>query len=299
MEKLARSTVIGICALLLFISQPAANGTEKSLRVAAIQLAASDAGNFTKMRTMAQNAKAQGAALVIYPESSAFGWLNPESFAKATPIPGALEAQFSAIARDVGVWVATSIAELGPPIGTDGKYHQPYDTGILIDPTGKLVLRHRKYNVLQNAFTKDECPPESGDDGCEYATGDLADLAIADTPFGRTAILVCADAYTYDTTTLSALKKLTPEFVIIPWGITAGSREECGTPGFNATGYAADAAKFLGDVVVVGANATGERPYGRYLPSWYCGTSGYATSAGVGAVADGEQELFVFDVPVE
>jgi N-carbamoylputrescine amidase len=124
-------------------------------------------------------------------------------------------------------------------------------------------------------------------------------VTVADTPFGRLGMLVCADAYTYDTSTLDALKALKPELVIIPWGVAAGSTEECGESGFNATGFAAEAAAHLKSAYVVGANAVGSRPFGRFLPSWYCGTSGYATPDGkVGAVADEEQEMAIFDIPI-
>jgi N-carbamoylputrescine amidase len=97
---------------------------------------------------------------------------------------------------------------------------------------------------------------------------------------------------------LQALKAQDPEFVIIPWGITAASQAECGTEGFNATGFAVEAAKYLGTAYVIGANGVGERRYGRFRPSWYCGTSGFATPGGeVGGVADREQSIAVFDIP--
>jgi len=94
-------------------------------------------------------------------------------------------------------------------------------------------------------------------------------------------MLVCADAFTYPPhQALDTLKSLQPDFVIVPWGITASQSSECGTEGFNATDFAAEAASYLKSAFVVGANAVGTNSYGKYLPSVYCGTSGYATPTG-------------------
>lgn len=85
---------------------------------------------------------------------------------------------------------------------------------------------------------------------------------------GNASILVCADAYTYPSTqVLDKLKALQPDFVIIFWGITASTQNECGTQGFNAAEYAQKVALYLNSAVVVGANAIGARCHGRFLPS--------------------------------
>lgn len=52
-------------------------------------------------------------------------------------------------------------------------------------------------------------------------------------------------------------------------------------------------------IYVIGANATGQRPYGRFLPSWYCGMSGFAKPTGeVGGVTNPQDETGLFDVPI-
>ena len=175
-------------------------------------------------------------------------------------------------------------------------YNHPYDSGILIENKGDIVIHHRKNNVLGNAFNPDECPPPLGNDGCSYLAGQ--GVSVVDTPFGRTTLLVCADAYIDDLTTLNQVKQLEPDVVLIPWGVTAGKLEDCGKEYFNATGFASQAAKYLGTSYVIGANATGERPYGRFLPSVYCGNSGFATpSADIGGVANTSDQMVFFDVP--
>ena len=121
---------------------------------------------------------------------------------------------------------------------------------------------------------------------------------MAKTPFGVVGLLVCADAYTYDTSSLDALKSYRPNLIVVPWGITAASAQQCGQDGFDATGYAAKAAAYLRTAYVVGANATGQRQYGRFLPSWYCGTSGFATPSGnIGGEMNTQDDIGYFDVP--
>ena len=111
--------------------------------------------------------------------------------------------------------------------------------------------------------------------------------------------MVCSVADTFDTTVLNAVSRLRPDFVIVPWGVTAGKPSDCGASGFNATGYAAEAAKKIGSAVVVGANAVGSRTYGRFLPSVYCGHSGWATLSGEvgGETLNTKEGVVYFDLP--
>jgi len=268
-----------------------------NFRVALVQLDSSFAGNFEEMSRVAKEAKRKGADLVVFPEGSDFGWLNPKVFTEAEPIPGKFSARFAAIAVEADIWVAAGLSERGPEAGS-GFFHA-FDSMILTNPKGEIVLHHRKHNVLRNAFNPGDCPPPFGTEGCGYRPGQLSDIETAMTPFGRTAILVCADAYVYDKTVLDALKAHSPQLVIVSWGISAGSLEECGREGFNAAEYGAEAAKFLETAYVTGANAIGSRPYGRFLPSWYCGTSGLADPSGqIVGVADTTQNMALFDISI-
>ncbi|MDX8502119.1 carbon-nitrogen hydrolase family protein [Mesorhizobium sp. VK4C] len=292
-----RTPLFLVAGLWLLASPVKADEAALPVRVAVIQLDSSKAGDFAAMLSYAKGAKDRGAEIVVYPEESVFGWLNPNVFYEAEPIPGRSQAAFADIAKQAGIWVAAGLAERGRQIAADPPTFEVFDSGILIDPQGHTALHYRQHNVIKNAFS--ECPIKYGSKGCSYTPGPLSDVEVAKTPFGRVGMLVCADAYTFDPSTLDALKTLKPNLVIVPWGVTAGTPAECGKPGFNATGFAVDAATHLKSAYVVGANSVGERPYGRFRPSFYCGTSGYATPAGkVGGVADETQDMAIFDIPV-
>jgi len=298
--KPLRSLWLALALLACFITGGAPARAQTTAVMAVAQLRSGDAGNFARMQALANQAKAQGAALIVFPESSVFGWLNPAVFTQAAPIPGKYSDQFVAIAVNAGIWVAAGIEEQGPKAGPGSlpNAYQAYDSGILINPQGRIVLHHRKFNVLQNAFDPAACKQILNQDGCAYTPGNLSDITVVDTPWGKTSLLVCADAYTYaPAQALAQLKPLRPDLVIVPWGITAGAQSQCGTDGYNATGYAAQAATYLQTAFVIGANAVGPRNYGRFLPSVYCGDSGYATPAGQSTeTADPTAELALFQI---
>ncbi|MEI6789724.1 MAG: carbon-nitrogen hydrolase family protein [Myxococcaceae bacterium] len=256
---------------------------EQLITVVSVQLHSGDVGNFAKMRALVKQAKTQHVDLVIFREDSVFGWLNPEVFIKAAPIPGKYSDELIAIAKDEHVWLAAGLAEQGPKAGAGAHKdaHQVYDTVILINPDGEIILHHRQFNVVKNAFLPEACKQILNQDQCSYIPGELSDIKVISTVFGKTAILVCSDAYTYSPAeALEVLLKQQANFVIVSWGITASRQNECGTSGFNAAKYASEAAVYLKNAFVVGANAVGPRVYGRFLPSVYCGTSGYATPTG-------------------
>ena len=274
------STLTLLLSLLVYVPLYALSLTTT---ITAIQLSTTDVGNFEKMRELVKQAKSHGDELVIFPEESVFGWLNPDVFLKAAPIPGKYSDAFAAIAKDEHIWLAAGLAEQGPAagLGSQKGAHQAYNSDILINPDGQIVLHHRQFNVVRNSFEPTACQQILNQHECSYISGNLSDTHTVNTPFGNTSILVCADAYTYPSSqVLDKLKELQPNFVIIFWGITASIQSECGTEGFNAAEYARRVAVYLNSAVVVGANATGARCHGRFLPSVYCGMSGSSTPSG-------------------
>jgi predicted amidohydrolase len=292
-----------ICSIALLSVTFFANAEQPLVKVAVVQLQSTDVGNFEKIKSLTMQAKSKGAQLVIFPESSVFGWLNPDVFTQAEPIPGKFSSQFADIAVSENIWIAAGLAEKGPKAGVGSlpNAYYAYDSGILVNPQGELIIHHRKNNVLKNAFNPEDCKKILNQDQCNYIEGPISDVTTVQTPFGKTSLLVCADAYIpgeYNPgTAIKALKELDPEFVIVPWGITAGSESDCGKEGFNAAGFASQAASFLSSANVVGANGLGTRDYGKYLPSLYCGTSGYADPTGKSVeVENPTAAVAVFDI---
>lgn len=284
------------------IKQPALHATSvfrgaETVTVALVQLQSENVGNWEVVEHWVEEARSKGADFVIFPESAYLGWLNPAAFTEATTVPGPVTEILSKIAARNGVYIAFGLAEKGPNVSDD--VYVPYDAGLLIGPDGSILIHSRKHQVLKNAFSPANCPPGTSDStgGCSYYQASVDMIPVVPTVLGNTAVLVCADAYTYDTTALDHVKSLGVQTVIVVWGVTAGQEDQCGTDGFSAIGFAKDAAIYA-NAMVIGANAIGKRPYGRFLPSVYCGYSGIVAANGtiIGSVDD-TGGVFLFDVP--
>src|SRR3569833_2631866 len=71
-----------------FITVDAYGAQASDTTVALARLLSSDAGDFAKMQDLANRAKARCAQLIVFPEVSVFGCLNPDVFTIAAPGPG-------------------------------------------------------------------------------------------------------------------------------------------------------------------------------------------------------------------
>lgn len=284
------------------IDQPVLHATSifrgtDTTTIALVQLSSENAGNWAAIDDWVMQAKARGAEFVVFPESSYLGWLNPEAFYEATTVPGNVTDELGIIAAKYAVYIVFGFAERGPQVS--GDVFLPYDAGTLIGPDGSILIHSRKHQVLKNAFNPADCPAGTTDPsgGCSYFQATVDMTPVVQTPLGKTAVLVCADAYTYDTAALDHVKALGVETIIVVWGVAAAQQDQCGADGFNATGFASQTAEYTG-AMVIGANAVGNRPYGRFLPSVYCGYSGIVAADGTilgSAPADGG--VFLYDVP--
>lgn len=116
--KIYRTIITSLTLLLSISIYSITDASIKStITVAAVQLQTTDVGNFSKMRELVKQAKAQGADLVIFPEESIFWWLNPDVFVKAAPIPGKHSDELAVIAKDENIWLAAGLGEQGPEAG--------------------------------------------------------------------------------------------------------------------------------------------------------------------------------------
>jgi deaminated glutathione amidase len=114
------------------------------LRVALVQLDAGEdaAANVTEAARLAGVAAQGGARLVALPEYLQFRGSDEGYRASARPIPGPFSDAFAAVAREHGVWIlAGTLAESGPA-------GRPYNTSVLIDPSGAIAATYRKIHLF-------------------------------------------------------------------------------------------------------------------------------------------------------
>jgi predicted amidohydrolase len=121
---------------------------------------------------IAQAASA-GAQVVLLPEAFTLGWTHPSALELAEAIPAGPSCQaLMAVAAEHGVYVCAGLIE------RDGE--TVFNSAVLIDPQGQVVLLHRKLNELEIAHDL-------------YAQGDR--LGVVHTPFGTIGLMICSDAF--------------------------------------------------------------------------------------------------------
>jgi len=160
-----------------------------------------DLGNFARIEHALIEAKNGGADIACFPETTILGWVNPDAHKMAHPIPGDYSNQLAALARKYSLFVVAGLAEK-----EDDKL---FDSVVLIDDKGEVLLKHRKINILTELMT----PP--------YTPG--SEVNIVDTRFGKIGLLICAD--TFRQNILEKMAALQPDLLLVPYGWAAQVEE--------------------------------------------------------------------------
>jgi predicted amidohydrolase len=139
------------------------------------------------------------ADIALLPEVMDLGWTHSSALKLAYPVPGGKT--FNAIAeaaRKNNIYVIAGIVE------KDGD--KIYNTAVLIDNQGKLLIKHRKLNELDIAHNL-------------YAQGDR--LNVCHTRFGTIGLDICADAFAKDMVISRSLGYMDADIILSPcsWAV--------------------------------------------------------------------------------
>jgi predicted amidohydrolase len=134
------------------------------IAIAQIECVESDReGNLARIENAVIEAASNNADLIVFPESIILGWINPEAFELAYPIPGTDSDFICRLAKEHSIHVC---------LGLDEKEgDQLFGSALLVDDNGQILLKHRKINVLSHLMN----PP--------YSTGNS--VSAVDTKFGK------------------------------------------------------------------------------------------------------------------
>lgn len=146
-------------------------------------------------------AAANGADIVLLPEVMDLGWTHSSAKTQAEPIPGGSAFQvLSAAAKKYGIYVCAGITE------RDGNHI--YNSAVLINRDGELLLKHRKINELDIAHDL-------------YDQGDR--INVCETEFGTIGVLICADATAKDYVLTRSMGYLGAGLILMPssWAVPA------------------------------------------------------------------------------
>jgi predicted amidohydrolase len=128
--------------------------------------------NFERAAKMIGKAAAKGCDIILLPETIDFAWTHPSSLTESQPIPGRFSDFFCQQAVEQQIYICVGLTEKTPECN--------YNTALLIDDRGNILLKHRKINLLEVEFPF-------------YEVGQK--LEVVNTPLGRIGVNVCADNY--------------------------------------------------------------------------------------------------------
>lgn len=249
----------------------------RAVKIAVCQVVLLDgdrSGNLVRIENAIVEAKGMRADVVCLPEMALLGWVNPEAHEKACPIPGKDSDRFCVLAREYGVYLCVGLAEKD-----EGKL---YDSALLIDREGDILLKHRKMNLLTELMI----PP--------YTAGDSVDAA--DSELGRIGMLICAD--THDDDILKRMAKLEPGLLLVPYGYAAVA-EAWPEHGKELEKVVCNAAR-KSKAVCVGTNLVGQITNGPWRGRTYGGLSVVADRSGkvLARGKDRDRDTVVVEVAV-
>jgi predicted amidohydrolase len=260
---------------LLAATGPAVFGTEASVSIALCQIFALDGdreGNFVRIESAIKVAVQEGAEIVCFPETCVLGWVNPQAHERACPIPGKDSNRLSQLARQYKVHLCVGLAEK--------QGDRLYDSVILIDDQGNILLKHRKINILAHLMD----PP--------YTPGQ--EVQVCETRFGRIGLLICADSF--EMPVCERMRKLKPDLVLIPYG-WAAAEDKWPQHGKSLKSVVQRAAQTI-KAPVIGTDLVGQISHGPWKGMVYGGQSVAAKADGdvVAVGKDRQQDIVVVTV---
>jgi predicted amidohydrolase len=141
----------------------------------------------------------KGAKIILLPEAMDLGWTDPSAKTMAYGIPDGKTCQrLRDAAAKNKIYVCAGIIE------KDGD--KTYNAAVIIDPSGKVVLAHRKLNELDIAHDL-------------YDQGDK--LNVAHTPLGVLGLYICADATASGNVLSNSLGYMGADIILSPcaWAV--------------------------------------------------------------------------------
>ncbi len=174
-------------------------------------------GNLARAAERIATAARRGADIVLLPEALDCGWAHPSAREFAGEIPdGDACRQLRTAAKENGVFVCAGLAERETRSTQHGTRF--FNSAVLIEPSGDVILHHRKVNELD--FAREL-----------YSVGDR--LGVAETPWGRAGLMICADAFVPGEVISRSLAMMGARFILSPcaWAVPTNhdnSREPYG-----------------------------------------------------------------------
>lgn len=267
--------ILACCFVFLIGVMDRTMANSGQLKIALCQIFSLDGdreGNFARIENALIEARDQGAQIACFPETALYGWVNPDAHQRAHPIPGEDSGRLRRLARNYSMFICIGLAE------KEG--NRLYDSALLIDPSGTILLKHRKMNILTELMD----PP--------YTPG--REIQAVDTPLGRMGLLICADTFVPEN--LKRMAECQPDFVLVPYG-WAAKEEAWPEHGKELHKTVSNAAKAIG-APVVGTDLVGEISHGPWRGRVYGGQSVVADKQGniIASAKDRDRDILIVNM---
>jgi len=249
----------------------------RSIKVAMCQIFSLDgdrSGNFVRIENAICEAKDAGADIACFPEAALLGWVNPDAHKRACSIPGEDSKKLCKLAGDYNLCLCIGLAEK--------QGGNLYDSALLIDNEGNILLKHRKINLLTELMS----PP--------YTQGESIDAV--ETEFGKIGLLICAD--THDGEILKRMAVLKPDLLLVPYGYAAAENDWPGH-GRELEKVVTNTARKI-KAFVIGTNLVGEITKGPWKGRIYGGQSVAADRTGrvVTIAKDRDRDISIININI-
>lgn len=251
--NLKLKTLACVALLVLFTLLLITKGVSaemKTIRVAMCQMFSLDgdrSGNFVRIKNAIRWAKDTRADIICFPETVILGWVNSDAHERAYPIPGKDSDRLCELAKKYKTYLCIGLAE------KNGQ--SLHGSVILIDDKGRILLKHRKINILTELMTPAYTPGK--------------EVNVVETKFGKIGLLICAD--TFEDEILERMAVLKPDLLLIPYG-WAAPEEKWPEHGKELEKVVKNAAKKT-KAVVVATDLVGEITKGPWKGQVYGGQS--------------------------
>lgn len=142
-----------------------------------------------------------GAEIVVLPEAISLGWTHPSARTEAEAIPeGESCTRLARAAQSHGLFVCAGLVE---QMG-----HKIFNSAVLINPAGEVVVHHRKIHELELAHDL-------------YDRGDR--LSVVESSFGKVGVMICADGFAPGQAITRTLALMGAKLILSPcaWAVAA------------------------------------------------------------------------------
>lgn len=157
--------------------------------------------NLEHARDMITEAAGKGARVVLLPEAMDLGWTDPSALTLAEPVPGGKTARLLRdMAKKYHIYICSGL--------TERSGDRVYNSAVLINPSGEVILLHRKINELDIGHPY-------------YELG--RKLQVVETDLGTIGVMICADATTGKHEIPRSLSFMGADIILSPsaWAVPA------------------------------------------------------------------------------